>query len=135
MWLKVMPFRKSMLALLALVIIAFAPLLQQLHLSTCHCNLCQCVAHNINLAEYNLKMGFCLKNLPQRAPVKAPAQHDSDECPICKMYASISSGFNIPYLSGELFTEIVLLERMEHIGIIINSGAHIEHSSRAPPSC
>ncbi len=128
-------FKKSLLAFLALLIIAFAPLLQQLHLATCHCELCQCAKHNVNLAEYNRKIGFCFKNFAHSGPVKVPVRHDRDNCPICQMYASICSGFNIPHICADILAELVLLDEVEHRSSVIESGAFSEYPSRAPPSC
>ena len=126
--------KEILLVVFAVFLIIISPLLQIMHLSSCTCEHSYCNI-NSNVAAPKFSTSITkryLDSIPKHSKKKHP--HDSENCPVCHMYASLHAGFSIPFTTPTLFSNITTEQSPEYCAYFYSEKPHCEYSPRAPPA-
>lgn len=130
-----MSFKKTLPALFAIIIITSSSLLQQLHLSSCHCQ--QCHNTSVHRLTDRWRSNIPFKQLPSlhsRHPATTH-HHDSRTCPICQMYSSVKVGFNLPDIGMVALVQVIRYSSLQPASVFFPVYTRTNYSPRAPPFC
>ena len=132
----VLKLRMILPSLLAVLLLAGSPLLHKLHLAGCSCSGQKYVGslgvRAVNYFNFGVaKRG--VKRNTSSAATRLPPVHDSKHCPVCRMYAALYAGFNLPQVLLPELSEIVLVCAAQCPESVSCIPRYYLFTSRSPP--